>query len=62
MALVAQASNGKEAIQRYREHRTDVTLMEARLPDFEGIDAMIAIKAEFPNARIIMLTRSSLSD
>jgi DNA-binding NarL/FixJ family response regulator len=56
MELVAQASGGKEAIQKYREHLPDVTLMEARLPDLGGIDAMIAIKAEFPNARIIMLT------
>jgi DNA-binding NarL/FixJ family response regulator len=58
MALVAQASGGREAIQRYREHLPDVTLMEAQLPDFGGIDAMIAIKAEFPYARIIMLTTS----
>jgi DNA-binding NarL/FixJ family response regulator len=56
MALVAEASSGEEAIQKYREHQPDVTLMEARLPDCGGIDAMIAIKAEFPNARIIMLT------
>jgi DNA-binding NarL/FixJ family response regulator len=56
MELVAQASGGEEAIQKYREHLPDVTLMEARLPDLGGIDAMIAIKAEFPNARIIMLT------
>src|SRR5580704_6160692 len=56
MELVAQASGGEDAIQKYREHLPDVTLMEARLPDLGGIDAMIAIKAEFPNARIIMLT------
>ena len=58
MTLVAQASGGREAIQKYREHLPDVTLMEAQLPDVGGIDAMIAIKSEFPNARIIMLTTS----
>jgi DNA-binding NarL/FixJ family response regulator len=56
MLLVSQASNGTEAIQQYREHRPDVTLMDLRLPDLSGIDAMIAIRAEFPEARIIMLT------
>jgi len=56
MALVAQASGGQEAIQRYREHRPDITLMEARLPDLGGIDTLIAIRSEFPRARIIMLT------
>jgi DNA-binding NarL/FixJ family response regulator len=56
MALVAQASGGREATEKYREHLPDVTLMEARLPDFGGIEAMIAIKVEFPKARIIMLT------
>src|SRR5258708_32711920 len=56
MFLVAEASNGREAIQRFREHRPDVTLMDLRLPDISGIDAMIAIRTEFPDARIIMLT------
>jgi DNA-binding NarL/FixJ family response regulator len=56
MALVAQASNGTEAIQYYREHRPDVTLMDLRLPDLSGIDAMIAIRGEFPEARVIILT------
>jgi DNA-binding NarL/FixJ family response regulator len=56
LALVAQAANGKEAIQYYREHRPDVTLMDLRLPDLSGIDAMIAIRAEFPEARVIILT------
>jgi DNA-binding NarL/FixJ family response regulator len=56
MLLVSQASSGTEAIQQYREHRPDVTLMDLRLPDVSGIDAMLAIRAEFPNARIIMLT------
>jgi DNA-binding NarL/FixJ family response regulator len=56
MELVSQASSGNEAIQQYREHRPDVTLMDLRLPDLSGIDAMIAIRTEFPDARIIMLT------
>jgi DNA-binding NarL/FixJ family response regulator len=56
MTLVSQASNGAEAIQRYRDLRPDVTLMDLRLPDISGIDAMIAIRTEFPEARIIMLT------
>lgn len=56
MVLVSQASNGTEAIQHHREHRPDVTLMDLRLPDLSGIDAMIAIRAEFPEARVIMLT------
>jgi DNA-binding NarL/FixJ family response regulator len=56
MLLVSQASTGAEAIQRYREHQPDVTLMDLRLPDVSGIDAMIAIRAEFREARIIMLT------
>jgi DNA-binding NarL/FixJ family response regulator len=56
MQLVAEAANGHEAIQRFREHRPDVTLMDLRLPDMSGIDAMIAIRSEFPEARIIILT------
>jgi DNA-binding NarL/FixJ family response regulator len=56
MSLVSQASTGTEAIKLYREHQPDVTLMDLRLPDLSGIDAMIAIRAEFPAARIIMLT------
>jgi DNA-binding NarL/FixJ family response regulator len=56
MRMVAQASNGREAIERFREHQPDVTLMDLRLPDMSGIDAMIAIRAEFPEARIIILT------
>ncbi len=56
MLLVSQAASGTEAIQHYREHQPDVTLMDLRLPDLSGIDAMIAIRAEFPEARIIMLT------
>jgi DNA-binding NarL/FixJ family response regulator len=56
MLLVAEASSGREAIQLFREHRPDVTLMDLRLPDIGGIDAAIVIRTEFPDARIIMLT------
>ena len=56
MLLVGLASSGTEAIQKFREHKPDVTLMDLRLPDLSGIDAMIAIRTEFPEARIIMLT------
>jgi DNA-binding NarL/FixJ family response regulator len=56
MLLVGQACNAQEAIQEYRKHRPDVTLMDLRLPDKSGIDAMIAVRAEFPEARVIMLT------
>jgi len=56
MTLVSQASNGAQAIQMHREYRPDVTLMDLRLPDLSGIDAMLAIRAESPDARIIILT------
>ena len=56
MLLVAEAANGAEAVQRFREHQPDVTLMDIRLPDRSGIDTLIAIRAEFPEARILMLT------
>jgi len=56
MLLAAEASNGSEAIQKFRELQPDVTLMDLRLPDMSGIDSLIAIRAEFPQARIIMLT------
>jgi DNA-binding NarL/FixJ family response regulator len=56
MTLVAEASNGHEAIQKFRELQPDVALMDLRLPDMSGIDALIAIRTEFPGARIIMLT------
>src|SRR5579863_4182610 len=56
MVLVSQASTIQEAIQQYRQHRPDITLMETRLPDLGGIDALIAIRAEFPRARIMVLT------
>jgi DNA-binding NarL/FixJ family response regulator len=56
MTLVAEASTGSEAIQKFRECRPDVTLMDLRLPDMSGVDSLIAIRGEFPEARIIMLT------
>jgi DNA-binding NarL/FixJ family response regulator len=58
MVLVAQASNAIEAIAEFRRHRPDVTLMDLRLPGTDGTDALIAIRGEFPRARIIMLTSS----
>jgi len=56
MLLVSQAATGTEAIEQYRTHRPDVTLMDLRLPDLSGIDTMIAIRTEFPDACVIMLT------
>ena len=56
MVLVAEASNGRDGLERFREHKPDVTLMDLRLPDMNGIDAMIAIRTEFPEARIVILT------
>ena len=56
MTLVAEASNGREAIQRFREHRPDITLMDLQMPDINGLDAMVAIRKEFPEAKIIILT------
>jgi DNA-binding NarL/FixJ family response regulator len=56
MQLIAQAANAEEALQQFRKHRPDVTLMDLRLPGKSGIDVMIALHAEFPEARIIMLT------
>src|SRR6266478_1697600 len=56
MKLVAEAGSGREAILRFREHRPDITFMDLRLPDMSGIDALIAIRSEFAEARIIMLT------
>ena len=56
MALVAEAANGREAIQQFRAHRPDVTLMDLQMPGMSGLDAIAAIRAEFPEARIIVLT------
>jgi DNA-binding NarL/FixJ family response regulator len=58
MVLVSQVSTVQEAIQQYREHQPDVTLMEILLPDRGGIDALISIRSEFPAARVIILTAS----
>jgi DNA-binding NarL/FixJ family response regulator len=56
MTLVVEASNGREGIEAFRRHRPDVTLMDLRLPDMSGIEALAAIRAELPDARVIMLT------
>jgi DNA-binding NarL/FixJ family response regulator len=58
MRVVASACNGKEGIQKFREVRPDITLMDLRLPDISGIEVMIAIRAQFGDARIIVLTTS----
>jgi DNA-binding NarL/FixJ family response regulator len=56
MNLIAQAANGLEAIQQFRRHRPDITLMDLQMPEMSGLDAIIAIRGEFPEARIIVLT------
>ena len=56
MKLVAEASTGREALEQFRKHRPDVTLMDLQMPDVNGIEAMIAICSEFPEAHIIVLT------
>jgi DNA-binding NarL/FixJ family response regulator len=56
MKVVAEASTGLEATKQFKQHRPDVTLMDLQLPDMSGIEAMIAIRQEFPDARIIVLT------
>jgi DNA-binding NarL/FixJ family response regulator len=56
MVMVAQAATGRDAIRLFREHRPDVTLMDLRLPDISGIDALGAIRGEFSDARIVVLT------
>jgi DNA-binding NarL/FixJ family response regulator len=56
MILVAQAATGQEAVRQFQTHQPDVTLMDLRLPDMSGIDALIAIRTEAPDARIIILT------
>ena len=56
MTVVAEATNGREAVREFRAHRPDVTLMDLRLPDMSGIDALVAIRKEFPDARVVMLT------
>ena len=56
MTLVAEAANGREAIQQFRTHHPDITLMDLQMPEMNGLDALIAIRGEFPEARIIVLT------
>jgi DNA-binding NarL/FixJ family response regulator len=56
MLVVAECSNGRDAIQQFRKHRPDVTLMDLQMPEMSGTDAIIAIRDEFPDARIIVLT------
>ena len=56
MKVVAEASTGVEATKQFKQHRPDITLMDLQLPDMSGIEAMISIRQEFPEARIIVLT------
>ena len=56
MELVAEASDGREAIEQFRRHHPDVTLMDLQMPNLSGIDAINAIRSEFPEARIVVLT------
>jgi len=56
MILVAEASNGREAVEQFRTHHPDVTLMDVQMPEVNGIDAIVKIREEFPDARIIVLT------
>ena len=56
MVVVGEASNGREAIQQFRTHRPDITLMDLQMPEMNGLDALISIRNEFPDAKVIMLT------
>lgn len=56
MKLIAEASNGKEAIEKFRQHRPDITLMDLQMPDLTGTESIVRIQSEFPNARIVVLT------
>ncbi|MGA8596213.1 MAG: response regulator transcription factor [Bryobacteraceae bacterium] len=56
MQLIGEASNGREALEQFRNHRPDITLMDLQMPEVSGIDAISAIRGEFPDARIIVLT------
>jgi DNA-binding NarL/FixJ family response regulator len=59
MRVVAEANNGHEAVESFREHRPDVTVMDLLMPEMDGVDATIAIRAEWPQARIVILTTYS---
>jgi DNA-binding NarL/FixJ family response regulator len=56
MTVIAEAANGREAIQQFHRHRPDITLMDLQMPEMNGLDAIIAIRSEFPEARIVVLT------
>jgi len=56
MVLVGEASNGRDAIQQFRMHQPDVTLMDLQMPEMNGLDALLAIRGEFPDAKVIVLT------
>ena len=56
MSIVAEASTGREAVERFREHRPDIPLLDLQMPEMNGLDAMIAIRSEFSSARVIVLT------
>jgi two-component system NarL family response regulator len=56
MKVIAEAANGKQAVEQFRQHRPDVTLMDLRMPVMSGVEAIVAIRKEFPQARIIVLT------
>jgi len=59
MVLVGEASDGREAIQQFRKHQPDVTLMDLQMPEMNGLDALIAIRDEYPDAKIIVLSMSA---
>jgi DNA-binding NarL/FixJ family response regulator len=56
MTVIAEAANGREAIEQFHRHRPDITLMDLQMPEMNGLDAIIAIRGEFPEARIVVLT------
>ena len=56
LELIAEAADGREAVEAFRKHRPDVTLMDLQMPTMNGVDAIGAIRGEFPEARIIVLT------